>query len=194
MLLLERHAEGLDARGRKLLGSIESDAQRMGATIDGLLVLSQVGKSKLNRQRVDLTALSRRIAEDLKRRKPQRVTVEIAEGLEAYADARLVEAAIEHLIGNAWKFSSRTHDARIEIGQHVIAGEKVFYVKDNGAGFDMIHTGRLFTPFVRLHGAEFEGNGIGLATVKRIMERHEGRVWAEAERDRGAMVSFTFGA
>jgi light-regulated signal transduction histidine kinase (bacteriophytochrome) len=166
----------------------------MAATIDGLLVLSQIGKSKLSRQRVDLTALTHRVVEDLNRRQPRRVTVDIAEGLEAFGDPRLVEVAIEHLIGNAWKFSSRTHDARIEVGQHVFAGEKVFFVKDNGAGFDMVHTGRLFTPFVRLHGAEFEGNGIGLATVKRIMDRHEGRVWAEAQRDRGATLSFTFGA
>jgi light-regulated signal transduction histidine kinase (bacteriophytochrome) len=195
MLLMERHAAGLDAKARKFLASIESDVQRMTATVDGLLFLSQVSRAKMNRQRLDLSAMSRRIVEDLKRHDARRlVSVEIADGLEAFADERLIQVALENLIGNAWKFTSRIDDAHIEVGQHVFAGEKVFYVKDNGAGFDMAYAGRLFTPFVRLHGPEFEGFGIGLATVKRIIHRHDGRVWADAQRDRGATFSFTFGA
>lgn len=196
MLLMERHAEGLDAKARRILGSIESDVQRMTATVDGLMYLSQMSRAKISKQRLDLTALSRRVAEELKRRDLRRfVSVDIAEGLEAYADERLAQVALENLIGNAWKFTSRRDHAHIEIGQHVFAGEKVFYVKDNGAGFDMAHAGRLFTPFTRLHGADdFEGCGIGLATAKRIVDRHDGRIWAEGQRDRGATISFTFGA
>jgi signal transduction histidine kinase len=195
MLLMERHAGALDAKARKFLASIESDVQRMSAAVDGLLFLSQMSRSKVTKQRVDLTALSRRIVEDLKRHDARRlVSVEIADGLEAFADERLAQVALENLIGNAWKFTSRIEDAHIEVGQHVFAGEKVFYVKDDGAGFDMAHAGRLFTPFVRLHGPEFEGFGIGLATAKRIVDRHGGRVWADAQRDRGATISFTFGA
>lgn len=195
MLLMERHAEGLDGRGRKFLASIESDVQRMTATVDALLFLSQMSRSKVIKQRVDLTALSRRIVEDLKRHDARRlVSIEIADGLEAFADERLAQVTLENLIGNAWKFTSRIEDAHIEVGQHVFAGEKVFYVRDDGAGFDMAHAGRLFTPFVRLHGPEFEGFGIGLATAKRIVDRHGGRVWADAQRDRGATISFTFGA
>jgi light-regulated signal transduction histidine kinase (bacteriophytochrome) len=195
MLLMERHAGALDAKARKFLASIESDTQRMTATVDGLLFLSQMSRSKVTKQRVDLTALARRIVEDLKRRDARRlVSIEIADGLEAYADEHLAQVALENVIGNAWKFTSRIDDAHIEVGQHVFAGEKVFYVKDDGAGFDMAHAGRLFTPFVRLHGAEFEGFGIGLAMAKRIVDRHGGRVWADAQRDRGATISFTFGA
>jgi light-regulated signal transduction histidine kinase (bacteriophytochrome) len=195
MLLMERHAGALDAKARKFLASIESDVQRMSAAVDGLLFLSQMSRSKVTKQRIDLTALSRRIVQDLKRHDARRlVSVEIADGLEAFADEHLAQVALENLIGNAWKFTSRIEDAHIEVGQHVFAGEKVFYVKDDGAGFDMAHAGRLFTPFVRLHGPEFEGFGIGLATAKRIVDRHGGRVWADAQRDRGATISFTFGA
>jgi light-regulated signal transduction histidine kinase (bacteriophytochrome) len=196
MLLMERHSDGLDSKARRILGGIEGDVQRMSATVDGLLFLSQMSRSKVVKKRVDLTAISRRIAEDLKRRDPRRtVSVDIAEGLEAYVDERLVQVAYANLIANAWKFTARAGDAHIEVGQHVFAGEKVFYVKDNGVGFDMMHAGRLFAPFVRLHAAsDFEGYGIGLATVKRVIDRHDGRVWAEGERDHGATVSFTFGA
>jgi light-regulated signal transduction histidine kinase (bacteriophytochrome) len=155
-----------------------------------------MGRSKVVKKRTDLTAVARRMVDDLARRDPRRaVSVEIAEGLEAYVDERLVQVAFANLIGNAWKFTSRVEEARIEVGQHVFAGEKVFYVKDNGAGFDMAHAGRLFAPFVRLHAAsDYEGYGIGLATVKRVIDRHDGRVWAEGERDHGATISFTFGA
>jgi signal transduction histidine kinase len=196
MLLMERHADGLDAKARRILAGIETDVQRMSATVDGLLFLSQMGRSKVVKKRTDLTAVARRMVDDLARRDPRRaVSVEIAEGLEAYVDERLVQVAFANLIGNAWKFTSRVEEARIEVGQHVFAGEKVFYVKDNGAGFDMAHAGRLFAPFVRLHAAsDYEGYGIGLATVKRVIDRHDGRVWAEGERDHGATISFTFGA
>ena len=196
MLLMERHAEGLDSKARRILGSIEADVQRMSATVDGLLFLSQMSRAKVAKQRLDLSSMARRIVEDLKRRDLRRqVTVDIAEGLEAYGDDRLVQVAMANLIGNAWKFTSRRDHAHVEVGQHVFAGEKVFYVKDDGAGFDMAHAARLFTPFMRLHAEQdYDGHGIGLATVKRIVERHDGRIWAEAQRDHGATISFTFGA
>jgi signal transduction histidine kinase len=195
MLLMERHAKGLDSSARRFLASIESDVQRMSAAVDGLMFLAQTSRAKVHKQRVDVTALACRVAEELKRRDPRRhVSIQVAEGLEAFADEGLVMVALANLVGNAWKFTARVDDARIEVGQHVFAGEKVFYVKDNGNGFDMAHAGRLFAPFVRLHGPDYEGNGIGLATVKRIVDRHDGRIWADAQRDRGATISFTFGA
>jgi light-regulated signal transduction histidine kinase (bacteriophytochrome) len=184
-----------DPIARHFLANIESGVHRMGATLDGLLALSQIGKAKMTRKRVDMTALARHVIDEMRARYPSRnVSVEIAPDLETYADERLALVALEHVVGNAWKFTSKTDEPRIEIGQHVFAGEKVFYVKDNGAGFDMSYASRLFTAFVRLHGvSEFEGHGIGLATVKRVVERHDGRVWAESQPGQGASISFTFG-
>jgi light-regulated signal transduction histidine kinase (bacteriophytochrome) len=194
-LLGEQPSVAEDPIARHFLANVESGVHRMGATLDGLLALSQVGKAKMTKKRVDMTALARHVIDEMRARYPSRnVSVEIAPDLETYADERLALVALEHVVGNAWKFTSKTDEPRIEIGQHVFAGEKVFYVKDNGAGFDMSYASRLFTAFVRLHGvSEFEGHGIGLATVKRVVERHDGRVWAESQPGQGASISFTFG-
>jgi signal transduction histidine kinase len=123
------------------------------------------------------------------------VTVIIADGLIASADGRLIRAVLDNLLGNAWKFTARTADARIELVGDVVDGESVFVVRDNGAGFDMAYAGKLFAPFQRLHAdSDFAGTGIGLATVRRIVDRHGGRVWAEGEVGRGAAVCFTLPA
>jgi signal transduction histidine kinase len=147
----------------------------------------------MSRGRVDVTALARRVVDGLAARDPERVVaVEVAAGLEAWADEGLVTLVLENLIGNAWKYTSRRAGARIEIGRRSVVGQGVFHVRDNGAGFDMDRADKLFAPFVRLHSAaEFEGHGVGLATVKRIVERHGGEIWAEAMPGRGATFHFT---
>lgn len=192
-LFLEIHGEAVDEPTRRLLGRIDSNLSRMDGIIDGLLLLSRVGRAQLVRKRVDLTALARAILGELAARDPQRrVAVEVSEGLEATADERLVQGALENLLGNAWKYTVRREAARIEVGRRRVVGQDVFYVRDNGAGFDMAHAERLFTPFTRLHSAsEFEGHGIGLAAVKRIVERHGGEIWAQASPGEGATFHFT---
>ena len=192
-LLHETHGQSLDAEGRRFLARINVNVKRMGAIIEDLLALSRIGKTQMSRRKVDLSAVAQRIVAELRAREPaRRVEVEIAPRLEAWGDERLVVIALENLIGNAWKYTGRKPEARIEVGKRDVVGQSVFYVKDNGAGFDMAFASKLFTPFVRLHGvSEFEGTGIGLATVKRIVERHGGEIWAEAQVDLGATIHFT---
>lgn len=168
-------------------------AQRMGDLIDGRLALSRVGRAELLRETVDLTAEARAAAAELLRKEPGRtVAVEVADGLAAQADSRLVRVLLDNLLGNAWKFTLDRAGARIAVGATPHPLGAAFFVKDNGAGFDMEYADKLFRPFQRLHGAaEFPGTGIGLATVHRIVDRHGGRVWAEGEVDRGATFYFT---
>ncbi len=190
-------AEGeLAARERGLVERIRGSVQRMGALIDGLLDLSRVARSGLHRQAVDLSALAERTAEDLRRAHPERtVSVEVEDGLVVQGDRRMLDVLLTNLLGNAWKFTAGRDDARIVCGRH--AGPRcapAFFVRDNGAGFDMAYADRLFAPFQRLHSQrEFEGTGIGLAIVSRVVERHGGRVWAEAAHGEGAAFYFTLG-
>ncbi len=190
------HGPALGEPTRRLLARIESNVTRMEAIIEGLLSLSRIGRSHMVRKRVDITALARRVVQELEPRAAgRRVSIDIAEGLEAWADERMLMIALENLIGNAWKYTAQRDSARIEVGRRRIVGQDVFYVRDDGAGFDMAYADKLFSPFVRLHSsAEFEGHGIGLATVKRIVERHGGEVWAEAQPGKGATIHFTLGA
>jgi len=162
----------------------------MTAIIDDLLALSQVGRGGLRRDTVNLTAITRRIVDDLRVRDPSRIVeVSVRDGLATTGDGRLVTIALENLLSNAWKFTSKRPRAEIVIDREA---DGVFTVRDNGAGFDMAHSERLFEPFQRLHGtAEFAGTGIGLAIVRRIIERHGGRVWAQGVVDAGATVRFT---
>jgi signal transduction histidine kinase len=175
---------------RELLQRVHHSAQRMHAIIDDLLALSQVGRGELRREPVNLTAITRRIVGELRTRDPSRVVeVSVGEGLVAAADSRLVTIALENLLANAWKFTSRRPRAEITIA---CEDGRVFEIRDNGAGFDMAGSTRLFEPFQRLHASsDFEGTGIGLAIVRRIVERHGGKVWAHGEIDRGATVRFT---
>lgn len=186
-------AEGLGEEGRQHLARIVAATSGMGRLIDGLIGLSRVNRAELRRVPTDLTALAEVVAAELQIAEPERaVEFVIAPGLTALADPDLMRVALEHLLRNAWKFTGRHAAARIEFGAEKHDGETVFFVRDDGAGFDMAFTDKLFTPFQRLHRAdEFEGTGIGLATVQRIVRRHGGRIFAEGAVERGATFSFT---
>ena len=192
-ILLDDYGGKLDANGQRYLSRVRAAAQRMGELIDDLLQLSTVGRAELQRGRVDLSGLARIVATELERVNPdRRVQVSIADGVVANADYRLLQVVFENLLGNAWKFTTVVADATIEFGVSQQDGVPTYFVRDNGAGFDMSHAGRLFTPFQRLHAeAKFPGTGIGLATVRRIVDRHGGRVWAESVVDRGATFLWT---
>ncbi|HLY67882.1 MAG TPA: ATP-binding protein, partial [Chloroflexota bacterium] len=166
---------------------------RMGELIDDLLSLSRVTRAQMERKRVDLSALATSIVDALHEAHPERVVnASIAAGLTARGDQHLLRVLLENLLGNAWKFTANLAAAQIEFGSLDAEGDLAYYVRDDGAGFDMAYQEKLFKPFQRLHSpAEFEGTGIGLATVQRIVQRHGGRVWAEAEVDRGAAFYFT---
>ncbi len=169
---------------------------RMSELIDDLLLLSRVSRSDLRRAPLDVGQVASSIAAELRRRDPGReVEVRIAEGMLASGDRRLLTIALENLIGNAWKFTSRKTPARIEVGCAAEGGEIVYFVRDDGAGFDMAYADKLFGAFQRLHEAtEFEGTGIGLATAHRVISRHGGRIWAEGRPGEGATFFFTLGA
>jgi light-regulated signal transduction histidine kinase (bacteriophytochrome) len=191
--VLKRYASQLDAQGQNYLQRVCAASQRMAELIEDLLTLSRVTRAELRRGPVDLSALVAAVAAELRQGQPERqVEVVIADGLVTTGDARLLQAVLENLLGNAWKFTSKSDPARIEFGHTIVDGQPTYFVRDNGVGFDMGYADKLFGPFQRLHSAdEFEGTGIGLATVQRIIRRHGGRVWAEGEVDQGATFYFT---
>jgi PAS domain S-box-containing protein len=217
--LAEDCATQIDAQGLHYLARIRAGAERMGRQIDAMLSLSHVTRSELRRESIDVSALAERIAAELQATQPERVVeFVIRPGLSTEADARLLRVLLENLLGNAWKYTRKHTTARIEFGSladgvwpmaedrtqagqdggdqvpSAISHQRVFFVRDDGAGFDMGYVDRLFRPFQRLHGVnEFEGSGIGLATVQRIVRRHGGRVWAEGAVECGATISFTLG-
>ncbi len=193
LALLEDYGDKLDTTGRDYIERVRRAAQKMSVLIDDLLQLSRITRCELQLQPLDLSAMAGRIVADLREAEPEReIEVEIAPGLEACGDPTLVGILLANLIGNAWKFTRRTEGARIEIGQREVEGERAFYIADNGAGFDMKYAGKLFGAFQRLHGVdEFEGTGIGLATVQRVLNRHGGRIWTEARVGEGATFFFT---
>jgi two-component system NtrC family sensor kinase len=192
-LLLDDHAGALNVKGKDYLLLVRASAQRMGELIDDLLLLSRVGRADLVRDRVDLSGIARVAAEELQRKDPDRqVTICIEEPLSAEADDGLMRVLLENLLGNAWKFTANVPAARIEVRTEQKEGGTVFFVRDNGAGFDMGYAAKLFNPFQRLHTeAEFPGTGIGLATVHRIVDRHGGRIWADSAVNQGATFYFT---
>jgi light-regulated signal transduction histidine kinase (bacteriophytochrome) len=191
--LLEDHTHQLDEKGKQLLNRVRSAAQRMAELIDNLLALSQVSRGELIREQVNLSSLARSVAADLKQREPGRdVEFDVTDDMRVEGDPRLLQIVIENLLGNAWKFTSKHSHARVEFGVANKDGETTYFVRDDGAGFDMAHAGKLFGAFQRLHQAkEFQGTGIGLATVGRVVRRHGGRVWAEGEVEKGATFCFT---
>jgi signal transduction histidine kinase len=167
----------------------------MTQLVNDLLALAHVGNAPLERSEVDLSALAAEILANLRRLAPDRLaTVSIEPGLRCHADPGLARAVLENLLGNAWKYSSRVAHARIEVGRAEADGRAGFFVRDNGAGFETGHAGRLFKPFERLHKAsDFAGTGVGLAVVQRIIERHEGRIHARGEPGKGAQFTFDLG-
>jgi PAS domain S-box-containing protein len=177
------------------LRRVRRATQRMGELIDQLLVLSRVMRGELRRQRVDLSALARDVAAELTRNEPQRrVALAVAEGLVTSGDAALLRAVLANLLGNAWKFTRPRAQPCIELGCRNVDRAPAYYVRDNGVGFDMEYATKLFRPFQRLHEPdEFDGSGIGLATVQRIVQRHGGKVWAEGAVGQGATFFFTLG-
>jgi light-regulated signal transduction histidine kinase (bacteriophytochrome) len=191
--LEEEYGARLDAQGCHYLQRIRAGTSRMGRLIDDLLALSRIIRSDFERATVDLSAMAAAILRDLAQAEPdRRVTVRVAEHVAVEADARLLRVALQNLLENAWKFTSKTADAIIEFGRREEHGVPVYFVRDNGAGFDMDHADRLFGAFQRLHRMEdFAGTGIGLATVQRVIHRHNGRIWADAAVGRGATFSFT---
>ena len=195
LAIKEDYGNCLDAQGLDYIERVRGGVQRMGQLIDALLQLSRVTRSELQRTPVDLSQLATMVFQELQATEPQRRVAFTAQpGVIVEGDARLLRIALENLIGNAWKFTSKTEDARIEFGSGSEQGETLYFIRDNGAGFEMQYVHRLFTAFQRLHGdREFKGSGIGLATVSRIVRRHHGTIRAESEPGHGATFSFTLG-
>jgi PAS domain S-box-containing protein len=191
--LQEDYASVLDATGKNYLGRIRAGTRRMGVLIDDLLNLARVTRAEMHRENIDLSKMASDVAKELQAAEPDRhVTVKVGKGLAVDGDNRLVRVALQNLLGNAWKFTSKRPDARIEFGSLRSNGSKAYFVRDNGAGFDQAYAARLFGAFQRLHSMdEFPGTGIGLATVQRIIHRHGGKVWAEGAVNLGATIYFT---
>jgi PAS domain S-box-containing protein len=175
------------------LKKIRWAAAQMAQLIDDMLRLSRINRAEIRFDPVDLSELALSVVNELRNQEPERVvSVEIAPGLHPLADERLLRVAVENLMSNAWKFTGKTAAARIEVGRVKIGGKEAFYIRDNGVGFDMVYAGKLFGAFQRLHSTEdFPGTGIGLAIVQRVIHKHGGRVWAEAEKNKGATFYFT---
>ncbi len=191
--LLEDYSDQLDPKARDYLNRVRAAAQRMGELIDDLLQLSQIGRAEIKPEQVDLSSLARAAVADQKKHEPERqIDVHVQEGVNAQADNRLMRVVFDNLLGNAWKFTAKTASARVEFGTTIREGDVAYFIRDNGAGFDMAYADKLFRPFQRLHSeSDFRGTGIGLATVHRIIDRHGGRVWAEGAVGRGAGFYFT---
>jgi two-component system sensor histidine kinase/response regulator len=193
--LTESQADNLDGTGIRFLDRIREASQQMAQLIDDVLHLSRLTRAELRDQDLDLSAIVSMIVERFREAEPERsVELKIRPAVIATGDAQLIRVALHNLLENAWKFTSKQPDARIEFGVTNIAGEPTYFVRDNGAGFDMTYVERLFGPFQRLHlHSEFPGTGIGLATVQRIIHRHGGKVWAEGTVGQGATFHFTIG-
>jgi light-regulated signal transduction histidine kinase (bacteriophytochrome) len=194
LILMDDHAGQLDPEGVDCVQRLRASCQHMGDIIEALLALSNMMRMELLVDHFDLTALANAVAADLKQKNPDRlVDWVIAEGLTAEGDAQLLRVVLENLFGNAWKFTANRARARIEFGALPQSnGARTYFVRDDGAGFDMARAGNLFAPFKRLHDqSEFRGTGIGLATVHRVIQRHQGKIWAEGVVNHGATFCFT---
>ena len=193
--VLETQGDRLDDSGRQFLNRVREASQHMSQLIDDVLYLSRVTRAELREHEVDLSALTNLALTRLRESEPERnIEVKIRPGVVVTGDGQLLRIALENLLENAWKFTANQPQARIEFGVTQASGEPTYFVRDNGAGFDMTYADRLFGPFQRLHGQdEFPGSGIGLATVQRIIHRHGGRVWAEGLVGQGATFHFTLG-
>jgi light-regulated signal transduction histidine kinase (bacteriophytochrome) len=194
--LLEDYSDKLDATGKNYLERIRAGTQRMGSLIDDILKLSQVTRVEFKRESVDLSKMVRTMLLTVRQNNPARdVKVSIQKDIIIDGDRHLLEIALTNLIDNAWKFTGKTKNTRIEFGTLLKDGKPVIFIRDNGVGFDMAYVDKLFGAFQRLHTtAEFPGTGIGLATVQRVIHRHGGQVWAEGEVEKGAVFYFTLPA
>jgi light-regulated signal transduction histidine kinase (bacteriophytochrome) len=194
-VLLEDYSKELDDEGKSYLKKISDSGELMGQLMDDLLKLSRVTRSDLTMEKLDLSNMAQKIISDLVKEEPKRkVKVTIAPDITANGDKNLLGLALQNLLGNSWKYTGKTAEPRIEMGTVEHDGKMAYFVRDNGAGFDMTYANKLFMPFQRLHKAtEFAGTGIGLATVQRIIRRHGGEVWAEAKVGEGATFYFTLG-
>lgn len=192
-MLLEQYQATLGTEGQDYLRRIVNAGRRMGTLVDGLLSLARLSRQEVQRADADLSKLSLLLREQLVSSEPDRkVDFVIEPNLKAIGDPRLLDLVLQNLISNAWKFTSKRDGAKIEVGQTKQNNENVFFVKDNGAGFDMKYAGKLFNPFQRMHTeSEFAGTGIGLATVQKIIHRHGGRIWAQSAKDQGTTFFFT---
>lgn len=194
-LLLEAYADRLDDQGREYVGRVCSSSKRMAQLIDDILALTRLSRAEMGREAVDLSALARAVADELLEQEPERdVAFSIQEGVTAVGDAQLLRVVLENLLGNAWKYTCRHPRAHIEFGTEHDGGKTVYFIRDDGAGFDMAYAGKLFGPFQRLHTqTSFPGTGVGLSSVQRIIRRHGGDVWAEGGVEAGATFRFTLG-
>jgi signal transduction histidine kinase len=196
-VLIDEYSGKLDENACRYLERIRAGAQKMSAVINDLLELSQISRNELRKERISLTNLARSVVAELQRKDPLRqVAVEIEDGLSATADGRLIAIVLANLLGNAWKYTAKRPEAQITFGRENQNNghEAIFYIRDNGAGFDLAYADKLFVPFQRLHGdSEFEGSGIGLAATQRVISRHGGRIWADGAVDAGATFRFTLG-
>ena len=185
------YSDRFDETAKEYFEWIHVGCRQMRELIDGLLQMTRLARAEMQREPVDLTSIAHSVADSLRQSNPERsVRFDIRSGVRTVGDERLLRAVLENLMSNAWKFTRNQPEARIEFGQNGGA----YYVRDNGAGFDPSHAAKMFRPFQRLHSTrEFEGTGIGLATVQKIVERHGGRAWAEGELNRGATIYFTTG-
>ncbi|NLD98363.1 MAG: PAS domain S-box protein [Fibrobacter sp.] len=192
-LLLEDYSGNLDETGREYIQTITRSTDRMGKLIKDLLTLSRVSIAELHRENVDLSAIAQEIIADQRKREPDRIiSIQIESSINAFGDSGMLRIVLENLINNAWKFTSKMKNAEITFGCKKQDNNKIYYVKDNGAGFDMSFKEKLFQPFQRLHSTkEFPGSGVGLATVQRIIRKHGGAIWAESEIGKGSVFYFT---
>jgi PAS domain S-box-containing protein len=195
-MLIDDYGPSLDEAGRQYIDRVQASSQRMAQLIQDLLNLSRITRNAIQRRRVELADVAREVAAELRQSQPERVVeFVIPAHAPASGDPSMLRILVENLLGNAWKYTGRHLSARIELGVLEQDGETVYFVKDDGAGFDMEYVGKLFHPFQRLHlASEFDGTGIGLATVERIVRRHGGRVWADSAIERGATFFFTLAA
>jgi PAS domain S-box-containing protein len=196
-ILIEEYASSLDEEGRRLLDIVRQNTEKMGQLIDGLLALSRLGRERLIFTEIDMTELANAAFQEQKAEggRQRDISFRLEELPIAYGDKRLITQVFQNLLANAIKFTRKQVVPAIEVGHQTIGGEETYFVRDNGVGFDMNHAQKLFGTFQRLHAAnEFEGSGIGLATVQRIIDRHGGRVWAEAEPNKGATFYFSLPA
>jgi two-component system, sensor histidine kinase and response regulator len=193
--VLESQGKRLDDEGRKFLSRVREASQQMSQLIDDVLYLSRVTRTELRDQEVDLSEVAELVVSRLQEGQPNRpVEVKIRPGVVVTGDGQLLKIALENLLQNAWKFTGKQAEPRIEFGVTQTSGEPTYFIRDNGAGFEMTYAARLFGPFQRLHSQqEFPGSGIGLATVQRIIHRHGGKVWAEGLVGQGATFYFTLG-